>query len=663
MQSALQAQLRQLRQDLSCNASLDYISPHCRVVNLGLPWCGRQLRWQLLLGPASGNAPPDVVFDDESFRPLCSNTFASAPVGGAAPTTFAAAAAALAAAAAGGGAGPPHGRTGSSSAGSSSSAGCGPAALRALLLGWPATSEQQQLSRPEALSRLVAALLEAYRLHQRARLEAAAARLPRLQFELSTLDTGGDAGGGGGGGAGGGIQMELQTQAQAASASATGSTSGVGSASFSGAAVFSVPLPGVDLTQLLGLAAQLGARLPSGLLPPPPEAAAPPAGAPWAPGTAPSTEPQAAGAQAGEAGAVEDGGGALEPLGPGEEPGCGGAGLGEPEAAEGLSVHRGPASPGAVAGAAAAAAARVAAAGAGLGSGAGQSAAGVPGGKRQQQAAALPPLVLQASFRLPAAAAGGGTGDMSDPELLLLVPPVLVDLQAQSTSPLPPGVISAATALGGGSGAAATTSATTTSATGAGGFARRTNSSGGGSLPATGGGCGGGGGAGGGGTAANGGCKISVSLLPPFLLPLWSAHMCLAEYIPLAADRLRLQIDAHCLLLSTRLQLLSLLGDMLGSPALELNAAAGSALYGIAWEGAAVLLGLELGGRFPADKPAITLQSVRMLGAPDSSRTYRDYPWSPRWAAREMAARIHNWVQEELPNFLKTRLPPPPPTA
>ena len=122
------------------------------------------------------------------------------------------------------------------------------------------------------------------------------------------------------------------------------------------------------------------------------------------------------------------------------------------------------------------------------------------------------------------------------------VPPVLVDLQAQSTSPLPPGVISAATALGGGSGAAATTSATTTSATGAGGFARRTNSSGGGSLPATGGGCGGGGGAGGGGTAANGGCKISVSLLPPFLLPLWSAHMCLAEYIPLAADRLRLQV-------------------------------------------------------------------------------------------------------------------------
>lgn len=71
---------------------------------------------------------------------------------------------------------------------------------------------------------------------------------------------------------------------------------------------------------------------------------------------------------------------------------------------------------------------------------------------------------------------------------------------------------------------------------------------------------------------------------------------------------------SHCLpaCLPARLpQLLSLLGDMLGSPALELNAAAGSALYGIAWEGAAVLLGLELGGRFPADKPAITLQSVR----------------------------------------------------
>ncbi|KAG2429608.1 hypothetical protein HXX76_010841 [Chlamydomonas incerta] len=654
---ALHAQLRQLRQDLSCNATLDYLSPHCRIVNLSLPWCGRQLRWQLVFGPPSSNSPPDIVFDDESFRPLCATFTSSSAATASSATAFATAAAALAAAAPGpaaAAAGAPHARTGSIGGGrggsSSSSGGCGPAALRAQLLGWPAAAglQPESAAAAEALSRLVRCLLEAYRLHQRTRLEAAAARLPRLQFELSTLDTGGADGGGGGGG----VQMELQAPGQAAAGAAASGASGAA------AAVFSVPLPGVDLTQLLQLAVQLGARLPSGLLPPPAAAAA-------APGAEPAAGAQGEGGTGGE-------GGVLEPLlpagaaGPGGSGGAGeGAGQGDQEAAERLSVNRGPASPGAVAGAAAAAARSAAAAASGAGAGAaGQSlptgsvslsaaAAAAPGSAAgaAKRAAALPPLVLQASFRLPPAAGGAAGGDMADPELMLLVPPVLVDLQAQSTSPLPPGVV-AASSLGGGGGAAVASGSGAAGAAG-GGHARRPNSSGGGSFVAAGAGGGGGG----------GGAKIGVSLLPPFLLPLWSAHMCLAEYIPLAADRLRLQIDAHCLMLSTRLQLLSLLGDMLGGPPLELNAAAGTALYGVAWEGAAVLLGLELGGRFPSDKPAITLQSVRMLGAPDASRTYRDYPWSPRWAAREMAARIHNWVQDELPNFLRTRLPPPPPPS
>ncbi len=49
--------------------------------------------------------------------------------------------------------------------------------------------------------------------------------------------------------------------------------------------------------------------------------------------------------------------------------------------------------------------------------------------------------------------------------------------------------------------------------------------------------------------------------------------------------------------------------------------------------------------RSPLQNPFFNPPAARLLSAPDASRTYRDYPWSPRWAPREMAARIHNWLQ------------------
>lgn len=44
------------------------------------------------------------------------------------------------------------------------------------------------------------------------------------------------------------------------------------------------------------------------------------------------------------------------------------------------------------------------------------------------------------------------------------------------------------------------------------------------------------------------------ALLPSFVLPPWTPHMCLAEYLPLANERLRSQLEAHCAALITKHQ-------------------------------------------------------------------------------------------------------------
>jgi hypothetical protein len=59
------------------------------------------------------------------------------------------------------------------------------------------------------------------------------------------------------------------------------------------------------------------------------------------------------------------------------------------------------------------------------------------------------------------------------------------------------------------------------------------------------------------------------------------------------------------------LQLLVHLGELFGAPPLELNLPGGSAAYSVSWEGSLLVATLELGARFPADKPAITLHATR----------------------------------------------------
>ncbi len=66
-------------------------------------------------------------------------------------------------------------------------------------------------------------------------------------------------------------------------------------------------------------------------------------------------------------------------------------------------------------------------------------------------------------------------------------------------------------------------------------------------------GCGSGGG-GEAGAAGGGGGAGGVPLVPPLLLPLWTPRMCLAEFLPLAAERLQQQLDGHAGVLAARVQ-------------------------------------------------------------------------------------------------------------
>ena len=150
---ALEQSLEYLR-TLGCSTSYatgsSAVSPHIAV---SIPWCNRQLQWQILFsrGRLAGSAP-DVVFEDDSssnhpFSPLVDSWPRCQDV---------------------------QLRQQKSE---------GSKALRQLLQGWSSDTSAAGLQ----LKQLVQLLLQLFRLHQKARLLEACSNIPRLLFELSTL--------------------------------------------------------------------------------------------------------------------------------------------------------------------------------------------------------------------------------------------------------------------------------------------------------------------------------------------------------------------------------------------------------------------------------------------------------------------------------------------
>eukprot|EP01105_Mastigella_eilhardi_P026859 TRINITY_DN7950_c0_g1_i1.p1 TRINITY_DN7950_c0_g1~~TRINITY_DN7950_c0_g1_i1.p1 ORF type:complete len:335 (-),score=84.99 TRINITY_DN7950_c0_g1_i1:83-1087(-) len=58
------------------------------------------------------------------------------------------------------------------------------------------------------------------------------------------------------------------------------------------------------------------------------------------------------------------------------------------------------------------------------------------------------------------------------------------------------------------------------------------------------------------------------------------------------------------------------------------------------------MLEIVMPDNFPAEQPTLTLQVMRLLPGRTSNRVLREYPYSPRWPAAELASRIAVCVQE-----------------
>ncbi|GAX85129.1 hypothetical protein CEUSTIGMA_g12549.t1 [Chlamydomonas eustigma] len=148
--------------------------------------------------------------------------------------------------------------------------------------------------------------------------------------------------------------------------------------------------------------------------------------------------------------------------------------------------------------------------------------------------------------------------------------------------------------------------------------------------------------------------QYASSWLPSnFMLPPWTSSMCLMEFVPAVTQKLQSELDSVVKGLVLKHQVIDSLTQTLGTP-LELNGTSGIALYSLFYEGCPALLHVDLSThKFPEEAPVLTLTNVRMLGSGvEGCSIIKDCPWSPRWATKEQASRILNFVKAKLPGFL-----------
>ncbi|WIA41228.1 hypothetical protein OEZ86_004841 [Tetradesmus obliquus] len=174
--------------------------------------------------------------------------------------------------------------------------------------------------------------------------------------------------------------------------------------------------------------------------------------------------------------------------------------------------------------------------------------------------------------------------------------------------------------------------------------------------------------------------------LPPLSLPSWDPQTSLVEYVPHLAERLNKHLQDSCPAAVLRFDLVKALAGVFGHPlevkmqgssAVKGSAAAGSssfagtsssmgraktssssssssssAVFQLQFDQQPLLLFVEMPPSFPAEAPLLLLQSMRRMG-PDSCAALSNIPWSPRWDAAEMAARLFNFVKQQAPGILK----------
>lgn len=138
-------------------------------------------------------------------------------------------------------------------------------------------------------------------------------------------------------------------------------------------------------------------------------------------------------------------------------------------------------------------------------------------------------------------------------------------------------------------------------------------------------------------------------------LPVWPDGMCLAEYIPTLKDTLKRQVSEAFASVTSRKSFIECLYVPFGRP-LEADTIFCRRVSVLASSGIfAFLVHISLATQFPKQQPALTFQSCQhfdTMGKP-ITRSYKDYPWSPRWDIHQMIQRIYDFVADECNVFKK----------
>eukprot|EP00879_Flechtneria_rotunda_P028401 GHRR01030508.1.p1 GENE.GHRR01030508.1~~GHRR01030508.1.p1 ORF type:complete len:259 (+),score=143.73 GHRR01030508.1:54-779(+) len=157
--------------------------------------------------------------------------------------------------------------------------------------------------------------------------------------------------------------------------------------------------------------------------------------------------------------------------------------------------------------------------------------------------------------------------------------------------------------------------------------------------------------------------------LQPLSLPTWVPQSSLLEYVPHVTEQLSRHLQETCPAVLLRFDFVNALSAAFGAP-VEVNMQSRSGIssgtsssasssgrnqysssagFHVLLEGQPLLVHITMSPAFPGEAPSVVLQSIRRPGA-DSIVTLQNIPWSPRWPADEMAARLFNCVKQKAPN-------------
>ncbi|KAK2150929.1 hypothetical protein LSH36_382g03000 [Paralvinella palmiformis] len=141
----------------------------------------------------------------------------------------------------------------------------------------------------------------------------------------------------------------------------------------------------------------------------------------------------------------------------------------------------------------------------------------------------------------------------------------------------------------------------------------------------------------------------SVMRIPPYL-----NGGCLIDYLPSVCDLLKNKVDQVAYVYEKRRDYVHTFLTVFGRSVVEYDTEAFTHInFLFEWHDFFFNLGIDLSSQFPSHPPTLTFQSVyhEEGGGRPYTKIIKDYPYSPRWSANEMAERLRTYLLEYIPAF------------